>query len=59
MDISVRLQMFCVYSAGTTLAYLFTTLGLDQRMGFVDRNRTYRRNRDFLTSVTLGPSDTQ
>lgn len=45
---SVRRQKFCVYSPGTTLAYLITSLGLDQRMMFVDRNRTYRRNPVFF-----------
>jgi hypothetical protein len=45
MHNSVQKHWFCVYSPGTTLAYLITSLGLDQRMMFVDRNRTYRRNR--------------
>ena len=58
MDNSVQEQIFPIYSPGTTLAYLITSLGLDQRMVLVDHNRTYRRIRDFLISVTLGPSDT-
>jgi hypothetical protein len=43
---------------GTTLAYLLTNLGLVARMIVDGLNRTIRRTRDMLASVTLDPSDT-
>jgi hypothetical protein len=49
---------FVYIRPGTTLAYSLTDLGLDARMIVCEENRTIRRNRDTLASVTPEPCDT-